>query len=140
MKVLNIPAKTDAVRAMLECGWKAKITKAEGNHLYSAYRNDKMMAFIDIACFDTDPEYIQRVPISFKSLQEYFVDLLMSGPVILAVLLGTECRFIEIKNIEFNTKDLQMIDDELCLMIKSSEFKFVGKVIPIAETQYANQV
>ena len=137
MKVLNIPARTDAVVALLECGWKAKINKSEHNKLYSAYRNNKTMAFIDIVCFDGSVEYETLVPIKFSDMSMYFVDMLMSGPVILAVLIGTECRFIEAKNIQFAADDLRIIDDELYVMIHAGQFKFVGKVLPIAETEYA---
>ena len=137
MNVIVDKAKEDSVVALLECGWKAKIVKDECNAYYSAYRNDKQMAFIDIICFDADPEYETSVPIKFKAWNGYLIDLLMAGQVIVAVLLGTEVRFIEVKNIPFDIKDVQMVDDELCLMVHASNFKFVGKVVPRSETEYA---
>lgn len=137
MNVIVDKAKADAVVALLECGWKSKILKAEYNAYYSAYRNDKQMAFIDIVCFDADCEYETLVPIKFSDWKGYLIDELMAGKVILAILLGTEVRFIEAKHIPFDIKDVQMVDDELCLMVHASCFKFVGKVIPRSDTEYA---
>lgn len=144
LTLCNTPAKIDAVRALLGCAWKATLHETDPvGEMCIAKRNGKASALIKIDCYIEAPDMVVD-GIPFR-LHEWLAHIMSqygcNVPVIIVVLLSTEVHFIELKNIPI-TYDGVMIDDGQVAItfIPTHLLKFVGKVLPIAETEYAHAV
>lgn len=134
-------SKLDAVKTILGPAWLAQIgpDQYEKTGLWQASKNGKLTALIEILAYEDEYEYLSAYPLVMAQYSFYYgLHLLAKLPVILVMLLGTECVFVDITKVQINKDTLVLADNAdmhktLTVLIPKSDLKYIGKIIPRAD-------
>lgn len=142
---LNDRAKEEAVVALIGAAWLSNIAPLNtpphsNNSLYYGIRNGKKSAIIHVACYDDDGGYTNRIPVSLFDWAWYQqLRLTFELPIILTVLIGTECKFACVNTLNvYDEREIVLVDDVPYFEAHISCFRHVGQILPRSETQYAD--